>query len=250
MGDGSLRRLLYPVILRLAGNALLATIGVALSIAALPASALATPSPNQTAPETRPAIDITSVSATLEGWLGSEQPEPKAPKEGGEPEGPGGPKEPIAPADPETLPASWYFEYAPGASCTGAGYATTTEQVAMFKGFDEVGVTVTGLQPSTEYTACLVDWHTVLPGVSFTRLAAVGESTTTATLGSAKNLGSPLPPVPTAGTASKPKVTGKAQVTRKALKLAKALKACKRKPKRHRTRCEKQAKKRYTAPQK
>jgi hypothetical protein len=245
--DGSLRRPSFQIILRLARNAILATIGVTLSIAALPASALATAPPNQTAPQTLPTTDITSASATLEGWLGSEQPEPKAPKEGPEPEGSGA-KEPIAPSDPKMVPASWYFEYAPGASCTGAGYATTTEHMEMFRGFDEVGVTVTGLQPSTEYTACLVDWHTVLPGVSFTTLAEVGEPT--AALGSSENLASPLPPVPTAGTASKPQVTGKAQVTRKALELAKALKACKRKPKRQRASCERQARKRYAVPQK
>lgn len=234
---------------QIARNTLLATIGVALAIAALPTLVLAARSPNQTAPETRPASDITSVSATLEGWLGSEQPEPKAPKEGPEPEGSGGPKERVAPADPQTLPASWYFEYAPGVSCTGAGSVTTPEHVAMFKGFDEVGVTVTGLQAGVEYTACLVDWHSVLPGVSFTTLAEVGEPT--AALGGSESLASPLLLVsPVVGSASKPKVTGKPQVMRKALKLAKALKACKRKPKRQRASCDKQAKKRYAAPQK
>jgi hypothetical protein len=226
---------------RLVWNALLATFGMALSIVALPASALAATSANQTAPETRPAINITSVFATLEGWLGSEQPEaPKAPKEGPQPEGPGGPKEPIAPSDPRTVPASWYFEYAPGGSCTGPGSLTTPEDVAMFKGVDEVGVTVTDLQPGTEYTACLVNWHTVLPSVSFTTLAEV---TIPVTMGNSDNPFVSLLPVSATGDASKPKVTGKAL-------LAKALKACERKPKRQRGSCDKQARKRYIAAQK
>lgn len=244
MVDGSLSRSLFPVTMRFARNGLLATIVVALSIAALPALAVAATSPNQTAPETRAATDITSVSATLEGSLGPEQPEPKAPREGPEPEGPGGPKERTAPSDPQTVPASWYFEYAPGASCTGPESLTTPEHVAMFKGVDEVGVTVADLQPGTEYTACLVDWHTVLPGVSFTTLAEVTAPPGTeppVTMGSTDNpLVSPLSVPALGGVSSKPKMTDRAL-------LAKALKACERKPKRQRASCDKLARKRYTA---
>lgn len=245
---------MFPVTMRLARNVLFATIGVVVSVAALSASALAATSSNQTAPETRPAINITSASATLKGWLGSEQPEPMAPEEGLQPVGPGGPKKPIAPSDPERLPASWYFEYAPGASCTGAGYVTTPENVAMLKGFDEVGVAVAGLQPSTEYTACLVNWHTVLPGVSFTTLSEVSEPTAKGSESTTKGsepkamVGSSDNPllsslsVPAVDGASQSKVTDKALLTR-------ALKACQKRPKRQRTSCDKRARKRYAAPQ-
>ena len=80
------------------------------------------------APETRSATSVTSESATLEGKLGAE---------------PGR--------------TSWYFEYAAGASCTGTGAKTTPElQDTTLGEPDEVSAPVTALQPSTEYTACLV----------------------------------------------------------------------------------------------
>lgn len=241
MVDGSLNRSLSSVTARLARNALLATFGVALSVAALPALALATTSSNQTTPETRPAIETTSVSATLEGWLGSaEQPERKEPRE---PEGRGEPKERPPRVDPERLPASWYFEYAPGASCTGTGYVTTPEHVAMLNGFDEARVAVTGLQPSTEYTACLVNWHTVLPGVSFTTLTEVSAPPGTEpprTMGSSDNpLVSPLP-VSTTGGTFRPNLTNKAL-------LGKALKLCDKKPKKQRPSCKRQSERKYAA---
>ena len=236
MIDGSLSG--YPVVLRLARNALLATVGVVVSVAALPAAA---ESSTQTAPETRPALEVTSVSATLEGWLGSEQPEPQAPEAPNGPKTPrepGAGREPIAPSDPERLPASWYFEYAPGTSCTGAGDETTTEHLAALKGFDAARATVTGLRPSTEYTVCLVDMSTVLPGVSFTTLAeastptATGELTVTGTpivtgepTVTQSNSESPLLPLP-----SEP-APGGASMTKGALKLTKTLKSCEQKPK-------------------
>ena len=79
-------------------------------------------------PETRSATDVTSDSATLEGTLRAE---------------PG--------------KTSWYFQYAAGASCTGAGTKTTPEREdTTLSEPDAVSAPVTGLQPSTEYTACLV----------------------------------------------------------------------------------------------
>ncbi len=226
-----------PVALRLARGCMPATIGLVLCVAVVPAVAEAS---TQTAPETRPVVDITSVSATLEGWLGSEQPEEKAPKEGPEKEGPPekgrAPKEPVAPADPRMEPASWYFEYASGTSCTGAGHLTTTEHIAVLQGFHEARAAVTGLRPGTEYTVCLVDWHNVLSGVSFTTLAAAGEPH--ATLGASESSGPPPSSSPTTGQASKPGP--------KTSKLARALGACKKKPKRKRAACVRHAHRKYS----
>ncbi len=79
-------------------------------------------------PETRSATNITSESATLVGKLGE-----------------------------EPVKTSWYFQYAAGASCTGTGVKTTPElQDTTLSEPDEVSAPVTELQPSTEYTACLV----------------------------------------------------------------------------------------------
>jgi hypothetical protein len=115
----------------------------------------------------------------------------------------------------------------------------TPEHVAMLSGFNEAKVTVTSLQPNTEYTACLVDMQTVLGGMSFTTLTEVGELSET--LGSSSdNPLLPVLPVPAMGSVSKPKVAGKAL-------FAKALRACGRKPKKQRAGCDKRAKKRYAA---
>jgi hypothetical protein len=97
-------------------------------------------------PETRPATDITSDSATLEGKLGA-----------------------------EPVKTSWYFEYAAGASCTGAGAKTTPEaQDTMLGEPEEVSAPVAELEPGTEYTVCLVAKNaggsTSGPGVAFTTL--------------------------------------------------------------------------------
>ncbi|HEV2975334.1 MAG TPA: hypothetical protein VGX69_10145 [Solirubrobacteraceae bacterium] len=191
-------------------------------------------------PETLPAAEITSASATLEGWLGAEALEPEEPREPvGAPEsGEGAPR-----VDPEIVPASWYFEYAPGASCTGIGYVATPEHVARFKNVNQAMIAVTGLQPGTEYTACLVSWHTALPGVSFTTLAEVGAPPAPAPpvmIGSSDNPSTSLMPVPVMDGTSKSKVTGKTR-------LAKALKTCARRPKSKRASCDKRARKRYAA---
>jgi Subtilase family len=80
------------------------------------------------APETRPATNITSEAATLEGTLRAE---------------PGR--------------TSWYFEYAAGTSCTGTGAKMTPEQQdTTLSEPDAVSAPVTDLQPDAEYTACLV----------------------------------------------------------------------------------------------
>ena len=79
------------------------------------------------APETRPATDITSDSATLNGRLGA-----------------------------EPVKTSWYFEYAPQFICTWEHAITTSEQQDTKPGeVDEVSTAVTGLQPGTYYHVCL-----------------------------------------------------------------------------------------------
>ena len=113
----------------------------------------------------------------------------------------------------------------------------------MFKGVDEVGVTVAGLQPNTEYTACLVNWHTVLPSVSFTTLAEVTAPPGTeppVTMGSSDNPLLSLLPVSTTGGTFKPNLTDKAL-------LGKALKLCDKKPKKQRPSCKRQSEKKYAA---
>jgi hypothetical protein len=118
------------------------------------------------APETRSATNITSEAATLEGKLRA-----------------------------EPIKTNWYFEYAAGASCTGVGAKTTPEaQDTMLGEPDEVSAAIGELQPSTEYTVCLVaknsSGSTPGPRVAFKTLpkpvvlseSASGETATTAVL--------------------------------------------------------------------
>ena len=96
------------------------------------------------APETRPVTDIATGSATLMGRLGV-----------------------------EAIQTSWYFEYAPGLSCTGAGAKMTPEaqDATPDEPGDIVSAAVTELHSGTEYAVCLVAKNrigsTTGPGVWF-----------------------------------------------------------------------------------
>ncbi len=57
----------------------------------------------------------------------------------------------------ERAPSTWYFEYAPGGSCSGAGASRTPEaQDAHPDEPTEVSASVSDLEPGTEYSACLI----------------------------------------------------------------------------------------------
>ena len=57
----------------------------------------------------------------------------------------------------ERVSTSWYFEYAPGSSCKGAGAARTPEAGDRHLGEQtDVSAFVDGLEPGTEYSDCLV----------------------------------------------------------------------------------------------
>jgi Subtilase family len=56
----------------------------------------------------------------------------------------------------------WYFEYAPGGSCSGAGAARTPEAQDTHPGEPTgVSASVSGLQPGTEYSDCLIAKNTI-----------------------------------------------------------------------------------------
>ena len=78
-------------------------------------------------PQTGPAVDVTTDSATLEGKLG-----------------------------PQPIATSWYFRYAPQYTCTWEHASTTPEQQDTKLGeVDAVSAPVSGLQPGTYYHVCL-----------------------------------------------------------------------------------------------
>jgi hypothetical protein len=73
----------------------------------------------------------------------------------------------------ERTPTTWYFEYAPGGSCSGAGTLKTPEvQDTSPDEPIEVRASVSGLQPGAEYSACLIAKNTIGSGtgsqISFT----------------------------------------------------------------------------------
>lgn len=79
-------------------------------------------------PTTRSAANIATETVTLEGRLTAER-----------------------------APTAWYFEYAPGGSCGAAGAARTPEaQDTHPDEPTEVHAPVGGLQPGSEYSACLI----------------------------------------------------------------------------------------------
>ncbi len=79
-------------------------------------------------PSTYPAAGIATETVTLEGRLTAER-----------------------------APTSWYFEYAPGGGCGGAGASRTPEaQDTRLDEPIEVRASVAGLEPGTEYSACLI----------------------------------------------------------------------------------------------
>jgi hypothetical protein len=79
-------------------------------------------------PTTLPAAQIASETVTLEGRLTAER-----------------------------APTSWYFEYAPGGSCSGVEASRTPEaQDTHPDEPTEVHAPVSGLEPGTEYSACLI----------------------------------------------------------------------------------------------
>lgn len=79
-------------------------------------------------PSTYPAAGIATETVTLEGRLTAER-----------------------------GPTSWYFEYAPGSSCNGAEASRTSATQDTHLGEPiEVHASVGGLEPGTEYSACLI----------------------------------------------------------------------------------------------
>jgi hypothetical protein len=84
------------------------------------------------APATEPAAAIATETVTLEGRLTAER-----------------------------APTSWYFEYAPGGSCDGAGALRTPAAQDTHLGEPiEVRASVGGLEPGSEYSACLIAKNT------------------------------------------------------------------------------------------
>ena len=80
----------------------------------------------------------------------------------------------VNPVSPSNV--SWFFEYAPGSSCTGAGVLTTPVQGPEEVAARAAEASLTGLQSGTEYTVCLVSENeanvkTLGNGVSFTTTA-------------------------------------------------------------------------------
>jgi Subtilase family len=84
------------------------------------------------APATLAAAEIATETATLEGRLTAER-----------------------------SPSTWYFEYAPGGSCSAAGVSRTPEaQDAHPDEPTEVRAAAIDLEPGTEYSACLIAKNT------------------------------------------------------------------------------------------
>jgi hypothetical protein len=84
-------------------------------------------------PSTYPAVTIATETVTLEGRLTAER-----------------------------APTDWYFEYAPGSDCNGAGASRTPEVQDTHPGEPiEVRASVNGLAPGTEYSACLIARDTI-----------------------------------------------------------------------------------------
>jgi hypothetical protein len=107
----------------------------------------------------------------------------------------------VNPASPSSV--GWFFEYAPGASCTGAGASTTPAQGPGEVQAHPTVVKITGLQARTKYTFCLVAENegkerTAGNEVSLTTTAvppAIADESAFAVTGSSATLAAQINPV-------------------------------------------------------
>lgn len=156
------------------------------------------------------------------------------------------------------FPRPWYFEYAPGSSCTGPESIKTTEESSI-PGTYEVSAEVSGLQPATEYTACLVEVREGTPRAgsqsSFTTSSppppvspSAGDTSEVPTpLAAVQVLTATVPASSVSAYAPQALAPSRPASAKAPSRLARALKTCARKPKRLRARCARRARRLYGA---
>lgn len=157
----------------------------------------------------------------------------------------------LAEINPNNTPTSPSFRYSTSESLAGAKIATGEPLAAGF-GDQLVSVTIEGLAPSTTYYYQAIATNSAMEASegtlrSFTTLAS--QTTTTGTI---QPGGGQTNTTPTLSTTATSQITPTAERPSKrttltdAQRLTKALKACKRKPRKLRANCQKQAHKRYS----
>lgn len=189
------------------------------------------------APKTTAAEALSDESALLAGEMGPQE------------SGPG-----FGDSHPVLFPRPWYFQYAPGSSCAGPEARRTTEE-SLIPATYEVSAEVSGLSPSTEYTACLIEGREgaqrLGSQVSFTTPPAPSTPSEPAGVGQSPPGSSGQPPVatvPMIGVSAYATQSSTPAISVKAMsKLARALRSCARKPRRMRARCARRVRRLYGA---